>query len=111
MWAWDVHCLCSLKNHGADDDVDRMFEMGVETMKLPLDEKLKYEQGDEGVSFGYACPVHLDIRSCYQWTLACSTFNINARRIFFTNPDTKRPARMPSTSQVHWTPSSSSTCP
>lgn len=31
-----------------------MFEMGAETMKLPLDEKMKYEQGDEGMSFGYA---------------------------------------------------------
>lgn len=29
-----------------------MFEMGVETMMLPLEEKLKYEQGDEGISFG-----------------------------------------------------------
>lgn len=30
-----------------------MFEMGAETMKLPLDEKMKFEQGDEGMSFGY----------------------------------------------------------
>ena len=30
-----------------------MFEMGAETMRLPLDEKMKYEQGDEGMSFGY----------------------------------------------------------
>lgn len=29
-----------------------MFEMGAETMRLPLDEKMKYEQGDEGISFG-----------------------------------------------------------
>ncbi|KAL1938602.1 hypothetical protein VTO73DRAFT_11417 [Trametes versicolor] len=42
-----------LKNHGADEEVDQMFEMGAETMKLPLDEKMKYEQGDEGMSFGY----------------------------------------------------------
>ena len=30
-----------------------MFEMGAETMRLPLEEKMKYEQGDEGMSFGY----------------------------------------------------------
>jgi len=30
-----------------------MFEMGVETMALPLEEKLKFEQGDDGMSFGY----------------------------------------------------------
>ena len=29
-----------------------MFEMGAETMKLPLEEKMKHEQGDEGMSFG-----------------------------------------------------------
>jgi hypothetical protein len=29
-----------------------MFEMGTETMKLPLHEKMKYEQGDDGMSFG-----------------------------------------------------------
>jgi isopenicillin N synthase-like dioxygenase len=42
-----------LKNHGADDLVDDMFAMGAETMALPLSEKLEYEQGDEGISFGY----------------------------------------------------------
>ena len=46
---------CSLKNHGVDDEVDLMFEMGAETMKLPLGEKMKFEQGDDGVSFGQAC--------------------------------------------------------
>ena len=29
-----------------------MFDMGAETMDLPLEEKMKYEQGDEGMSFG-----------------------------------------------------------
>lgn len=29
-----------------------MFEMGAETMRLPLEEKMQYEQGDEGSSFG-----------------------------------------------------------
>lgn len=30
-----------------------MFAMGAETMALPLSEKMAFEQGDEGVSFGY----------------------------------------------------------
>lgn len=42
----------SLKNHGADDLVDRMFDLGSETMALPLSEKMKFEQGDDGMSFG-----------------------------------------------------------
>lgn len=29
-----------------------MFEMGAETMALPLDEKMAYEQGDSGNNFG-----------------------------------------------------------
>ncbi|EMD41147.1 hypothetical protein CERSUDRAFT_80784 [Gelatoporia subvermispora B] len=42
-----------LKNHGVNEEVNGMFDMGAETMRLPLDEKMKYEQGDEGMSFGY----------------------------------------------------------
>lgn len=42
-----------LKNHGAEDDAEQMFQMGKETMNLPLGEKLKFEQGDAGLSFGY----------------------------------------------------------
>ncbi|KAF4611479.1 hypothetical protein D9613_004584 [Agrocybe pediades] len=42
-----------LKNHEADDIVPEMFELGKETMALPLEEKMKFEQGDEGMSFGY----------------------------------------------------------
>ena len=30
-----------------------MFDMGAETLDLPLEEKMKYEQGDSGYSFGY----------------------------------------------------------
>ena len=44
--------LNSLKNHGADQEVNGMFDMGAETMKLPLEEKMKFEQGDAGQSFG-----------------------------------------------------------
>lgn len=29
-----------------------MFDMGAETLDLPLSEKMKYEQGDNGDSFG-----------------------------------------------------------
>ncbi|KII87176.1 hypothetical protein PLICRDRAFT_30612 [Plicaturopsis crispa FD-325 SS-3] len=42
-----------LKNHGVDDEVNGMFDMGAETMQLPLEEKMKHEQGDDGMSFGY----------------------------------------------------------
>ncbi|KAI9466615.1 Clavaminate synthase-like protein [Lactarius psammicola] len=42
-----------LKNHGTDAEVDAMFEMGAHTMALPLEEKMKFEQGDGGNSFGY----------------------------------------------------------
>jgi hypothetical protein len=30
-----------------------MFEMAAHTMALPFEEKMKFEQGDEGSSFGY----------------------------------------------------------
>jgi isopenicillin N synthase-like dioxygenase len=43
----------SLKNHGVDAEVDHMFSMGAETMSLPLSEKMTFEQGDKGISFGY----------------------------------------------------------
>ncbi|KAG7091537.1 hypothetical protein E1B28_010566 [Marasmius oreades] len=42
-----------LKNHGVQEEVDGMFEMGEATMKLPMEEKMKFEQGDDGSSFGY----------------------------------------------------------
>ncbi|KAH9486019.1 2-oxoglutarate-dependent dioxygenase [Psilocybe cubensis] len=42
-----------LKNHGADEFVDRMFTLGAEVMALPTEEKMKFEQGDDGMSFGY----------------------------------------------------------
>lgn len=42
-----------LKNHGADAEANAMFDMGAETMRLPMEEKMKFEQGDDGVSFGY----------------------------------------------------------
>jgi len=42
----------SLKNHGTEYEVDEMFEMGAETLRLPLEQKMDFEQGDEGRSFG-----------------------------------------------------------
>jgi hypothetical protein len=42
-----------LKNHGTGELVEEMFAMGEETMRLPLDEKMKFEQGDDGLSCGY----------------------------------------------------------
>ncbi|THV06486.1 Clavaminate synthase-like protein [Dendrothele bispora CBS 962.96] len=42
-----------LKNHGTDEEVNDLFDLGEETMELPLEEKMKYEQGDAGSSFGY----------------------------------------------------------
>ncbi|KAJ6579515.1 hypothetical protein DFH09DRAFT_1260431 [Mycena vulgaris] len=42
-----------LKNHGADELAEGMFQMAAETMMLPMDEKLQFEQGDAGNSFGY----------------------------------------------------------
>jgi len=47
------HPLHSLKHHGTDAEADAMFEMSAHTMALPLEEKMKYEQGDDGNSFGY----------------------------------------------------------
>ena len=36
-----------------DQEVANMFDMGAETLDLPIEEKMKYEQGDNGDSFGY----------------------------------------------------------
>ncbi|KAL5526716.1 hypothetical protein ACEPAF_8441 [Sanghuangporus sanghuang] len=47
------YVITSLKNHGANSEVDGMFDMGAETMKLSMAEKLKFDQGDGGQSFGY----------------------------------------------------------
>ncbi|KAF8875076.1 hypothetical protein CPB84DRAFT_1829234 [Gymnopilus junonius] len=42
-----------LKNHEVDELAQKMFDLGPEVMDLPLEEKMKYEQGDQGGSFGY----------------------------------------------------------
>ncbi|KAG7092079.1 hypothetical protein E1B28_008458 [Marasmius oreades] len=53
LWDAATNLGFCLKNHGVQAEVDGMFEMGEATMKLPIDEKMKFEQGDEGSSFGY----------------------------------------------------------
>ena len=45
-------CTSSLSNHGVEREVNSMFDVGAETLALPLSEKMKYEQGDNGDSFG-----------------------------------------------------------
>lgn len=40
----------SLKNH--DIDIRPMWELGDVTMALPLEEKMTYEQGNSGYSYG-----------------------------------------------------------
>ncbi|KAL5492457.1 hypothetical protein ACEPAI_3904 [Sanghuangporus weigelae] len=42
-----------LKNHIADREIKEMFKIGAETMRLLLDEKMQFERGDSGQSFGY----------------------------------------------------------
>lgn len=51
--------LISLKNHGVDEEVRGMFDTGAETMDLPFQEKMRFEQGDDGFSFGSALRSHL----------------------------------------------------
>lgn len=48
-----VDGMDSLKNHGVDEEVDGMFDMGAETMRLPLEDKVKFKQGDEGVAISF----------------------------------------------------------
>ncbi|GJE89513.1 Clavaminate synthase-like protein [Phanerochaete sordida] len=42
-----------LKNHGLDEEVARMFDVCAEAMDLPLEEKMRFEIGDDGNLFGY----------------------------------------------------------
>ncbi|KAI6157099.1 hypothetical protein BKA82DRAFT_994495 [Pisolithus tinctorius] len=42
-----------LKNHGAEHEVKAMFDLGAEMFALPWEDKILYEQGDSGRSFGY----------------------------------------------------------
>ncbi|KAI0076053.1 Clavaminate synthase-like protein [Panus rudis PR-1116 ss-1] len=42
-----------LGNHGINEEVNRMFDVYGETLDLPLEEKMRFEQGDSGNSYGY----------------------------------------------------------
>ncbi len=48
----DSFASFSLRNHDIEEQVDAMFDVGQETIALPLEEKLKYELGDQGLAFG-----------------------------------------------------------
>ena len=39
----------SLKNHGTENEVDGMFDLGAEMMDLPLEEKMKWVRHDDSV--------------------------------------------------------------
>lgn len=43
----------SLKNHGVEHEVNEMFKLGKAFMELPLDQKMQYEEGDDGMQFGF----------------------------------------------------------
>ncbi len=51
--------IASLKNHGVDAEAQALLEVGRKALSLPLEEKLKYELGDEGGSFGCVIAVHV----------------------------------------------------
>ncbi|EMD39591.1 hypothetical protein CERSUDRAFT_111901 [Gelatoporia subvermispora B] len=45
-----------LKNHGSENEVSDMFDVGTEIVRLPLEEKAKFEQGPDGTVAGYKSP-------------------------------------------------------
>lgn len=54
LWKAATECgFWYMKNHGAENLVEPMFETGRQTLALPMDEKMKYWQGNQGDSFGY----------------------------------------------------------
>ncbi|THH23233.1 hypothetical protein EUX98_g7944 [Antrodiella citrinella] len=61
-----------LKNHGTEEDAQRMFSTFGGTLDLPLAEKMLYEQGDSGNSFGYKAKGK--IVTDKNGTLDCSEF-------------------------------------
>jgi hypothetical protein len=56
-----------LKNHGAEQDFVAMWGMAEDLFKLPEEEKMKYEQGDEGLSFGYALNHKIAVTTDHQY--------------------------------------------
>ncbi|KAF5381136.1 hypothetical protein D9757_009413 [Collybiopsis confluens] len=47
-----------LKNHGGEQLFPAMWGMAEDVFALPLEEKMTFEQGDEGLSFGYKAVGH-----------------------------------------------------
>ncbi|EMD39821.1 hypothetical protein CERSUDRAFT_46315 [Gelatoporia subvermispora B] len=45
-----------LKNHGCENEVNDMFDVGTEIMRLPQEEKSNFEQGTDGSMAGYKSP-------------------------------------------------------
>lgn len=58
----------SLKNHGTDEEADAMFDVGIETLNLPMSEKMKFEEGDEGIQFGFVLSAHAKIMQLHSLT-------------------------------------------
>ncbi|KAF9002938.1 hypothetical protein BDQ17DRAFT_1305887 [Cyathus striatus] len=42
-----------LKNHGTEEEASGMFELGKEIMDLEHEEKMKFDMGNDGATFGY----------------------------------------------------------
>jgi isopenicillin N synthase-like dioxygenase len=53
-----------------DEEANGMFAMGAETMELPMEVKIKFEQGDDGMSFGFVTFHTIEIPY-----MTCSIFN------------------------------------
>ncbi|TFY81434.1 hypothetical protein EWM64_g2572 [Hericium alpestre] len=49
-----------LKNHGAEELADSMFDVGERTMELPLDEKMQFVPNGEGGSYEHAGANYVD---------------------------------------------------
>ncbi|KAH8094719.1 Clavaminate synthase-like protein [Cristinia sonorae] len=61
-----------LKNHGTEEEARGLFDVFSDTLDLPLSEKMVYEQGDSGNSFGYKAKGK--IVTDMNGTLDCSEF-------------------------------------
>ena len=60
-----AHCWhYSLGNHGLDDEVNAMFDLGAQTFALPSEEKMPYQYQGDGSSFGYVCLAPLPYHAC-----------------------------------------------
>ncbi|GJJ08949.1 hypothetical protein Clacol_003169 [Clathrus columnatus] len=53
LWEAATSLGFCLMNHGADKEVNDMFDLGAKYMALPFDEKMEFTQGQGGSNFGY----------------------------------------------------------